>query len=302
MPSDRPPRRRMASAHCSAFSGARSTQATMAPSSASPSAMPPPMLGLVPVTTATLPAREVMMDPRVPMRGAGGWPEAGRSGPRPAERPGASPLTPARQAGASERGAEEEERARLWRGVPDVVALTALEVVPAPGAPEQEGLDAAIVRLPETPVCVDAAGGGAARPADPEDLIRQGPVGPRPLALGGLVGAAEPSDRRQRGQERIDRRRGDDGQMTWHTLIGGCERGGPRGRPGHEVRDELVEVAVGTLNRDGLGRGDRECDEECHENNDRPAALHRALPPSVEAFLLRTTGEPINAPRGRPRN
>src|SRR5436309_2216463 len=56
MPSASPPRPLIQSAHWSAFSGTRSTHATAAPSSASPCAMPPPMLGLVPVTIATLPA------------------------------------------------------------------------------------------------------------------------------------------------------------------------------------------------------------------------------------------------------
>src|SRR5882672_1502253 len=55
-PSASPPRLLIQSAHWCAFSGTTSTHATAAPSSASPCAMPPPMLGLVPVTMATLPA------------------------------------------------------------------------------------------------------------------------------------------------------------------------------------------------------------------------------------------------------
>src|SRR5262245_11939515 len=56
MPSASPPRRLIQSAHWVALSATTSTQTTLAPSSARPPAMPPPMLGLVPVTTATLPA------------------------------------------------------------------------------------------------------------------------------------------------------------------------------------------------------------------------------------------------------
>src|SRR5262249_6566870 len=55
MPSASPPRVRIHSAHCCALSSTTSTHATRAPSSARPCAMPPPMLGLVPVTIATLP-------------------------------------------------------------------------------------------------------------------------------------------------------------------------------------------------------------------------------------------------------
>ena len=53
-PSASAPRLRSQSAHCMALSDDTSTQTTFAPSSASPSAMPPPMFGLVPVTIATL--------------------------------------------------------------------------------------------------------------------------------------------------------------------------------------------------------------------------------------------------------
>src|SRR2546427_11810922 len=56
MPSASPPRLLIQAAHSCAFSGTRSTQTTVAPSSASPWAMPAPMLGLVPVTMATFPA------------------------------------------------------------------------------------------------------------------------------------------------------------------------------------------------------------------------------------------------------
>ena len=53
MPEGLGPRARLiASAHWRALSGATSTHTTVAPSSARPSAMPPPMLGLVPVTIA----------------------------------------------------------------------------------------------------------------------------------------------------------------------------------------------------------------------------------------------------------
>src|SRR5713101_6355146 len=56
MPSASPPRRLIQSAHWLALSAITSTQTTLAPSSASPPAMPPPMFGLVPVTIATLPS------------------------------------------------------------------------------------------------------------------------------------------------------------------------------------------------------------------------------------------------------
>src|SRR5262245_44777332 len=55
-PSACPTRAVMAAAHCCALSASTSTHTTRAPSAASPSAMPPPMLGLVPVTIATFPA------------------------------------------------------------------------------------------------------------------------------------------------------------------------------------------------------------------------------------------------------
>ena len=54
-PSASPPRFVIQPAHCCAFSATTSTHTTLAPSSASPPAMPPPMLGLVPVTIATWP-------------------------------------------------------------------------------------------------------------------------------------------------------------------------------------------------------------------------------------------------------
>src|SRR5260370_23634398 len=57
MPRAWPPLRRIASAHWPALSAATSTHTTVAPSSARPSAMPPPMLGLVPVTIAIFWAR-----------------------------------------------------------------------------------------------------------------------------------------------------------------------------------------------------------------------------------------------------
>src|SRR5206468_12290281 len=60
MPSALPPRRSIHAAHCRALASSMSTQTTTAPASARPSAIPPPMLGLVPVTIAILPARRLM--------------------------------------------------------------------------------------------------------------------------------------------------------------------------------------------------------------------------------------------------
>src|SRR6516225_6145382 len=53
--SDRPPLPVIACAQSRAFSPRESTQTSAAPSAANPSAMPPPIFGLVPVTIATLP-------------------------------------------------------------------------------------------------------------------------------------------------------------------------------------------------------------------------------------------------------
>src|SRR5215472_13283494 len=54
--SERPPLPEIACAQSRAFSPRESTQTSAAPSAANPSAIPPPMFGLVPVTIATLPS------------------------------------------------------------------------------------------------------------------------------------------------------------------------------------------------------------------------------------------------------
>src|SRR2546425_5778478 len=87
MPSAAPPRLAIQSAHCRALSSATSTHTTRAPSSASPWAMPPPMLGLVPVTIATLLARRVIKSPRSSAGFAGAILPWGRSRRGPSRPP-----------------------------------------------------------------------------------------------------------------------------------------------------------------------------------------------------------------------